>query len=410
MNDRRADSSITPDKFTLDEISERCEDIIICMYNTISIPPRKDIPIMKDETLRRAAYYAVLITFAGAALFLLLRHAPGVVLPFAAAYLISRPVRAAARFLARSRKGAEKLWCVLLIIAAAWGLMWLIWRLMSSFTGEIAGIAAAVNDQLSAEDGLLHRITELIDSTAARFPLLFSGGDGEAVFSVAEKLLSSLGSWLSSFAASAAAGALSSVPGLIFAFFATVAALFYMCLGSFELSEFIYSMLPESFGKRGGGYVRRITSVLGRYLKAYGTIMLLTFAELLLGTVILRVDYALAVSAMIAVIDILPVLGVGTVLVPWSVISFIMGDSYRGVGLLILFGVIYAVRQIAEPRILSDSMGMNPLAALFSVYAGFKLFGVWGMILAPMITCVVIEMVKLGRKSDVNSGRCPEPH
>lgn len=380
------------------------------MYGTTAISPRKDISLMKDETLRRAAHLAVVITFGCAALFLLLRYAPGVVLPFAAAYLISRPVRAAARFLARSRKGAEKLWCVLLIIAAAWGLMWLIWRLVSSFTGEIAGIAAAINDQLSAEDGLLHRLTDIIDSTAARFPFFFSGGDGEAVFSVAEKLLSDLGAWLSSFAASAAAGALSSVPGFVFAFFATVAALFYMCLGSFELSDFMYSLLPESLERRGGGYIRRITSVLGRYLKAYGTIMLLTFAELLLGTVILRVDYALAVSAMIAVIDILPVLGVGTVLVPWSVISFVMGDSYRGVGLLILFAVIYAVRQIAEPRILSGSMGMNPLAALFSVYAGFKLFGVWGMILAPIITCTAIEVMKMSRKVEADSGRCPDPH
>ena len=363
---------------------------------------------MKDETLRRTAYFAIVITFGCAALFLLLRYAPGVVLPFVAAYLISRPIRAASRFLARGRRGAEKLWCIILIIAAACGLMWLVWRLVTSFTGEIAGIAAAINDELSAEDGLLHRITDFLDSTAARFPLLFSGGDGDAVFSVAEKLLSSLGSWLSSFAASAAAGALSSMPGFIFAFFAAVAALFYMCLGSFELTEFVQSILPESFGKRGSGYVRRITSVFGRYLKAYGTIMLLTFSELLLGTVILRVDFALAVSAMIAVIDILPVLGVGTVLVPWSVVSFIMGDSYRGLGLLILFGVIYAVRQIAEPRILSGSMGMDPLAALFSVYAGFKLFGVWGMILAPMITCAAIEVAKSGRKSENAGGRATE--
>jgi sporulation integral membrane protein YtvI len=188
------------------------------------------------------------------------------------------------------------------------------------------------------------------------------------------------------------------MPRLIFAFFAAVAALFYMCLGSFELTPFIQSLLPAGIVKWGSRYVRRIISVLGRYVKAYGTVMLMTFSELLLGTVILRVNYALAASAMIAALDVLPVLGVGTILVPWSAISFIMGDSYRGVGLLILYGVIYTVRQIAEPRILSGSMGMDPLAALFSVYAGFRLFGVWGMILAPIMTCAVLETVKSGRE------------
>ncbi len=79
----------------------------------------------------------------------------------------------------------------------------------------------------------------------------------------------------------------------------------------------------------------------------------------------------------------LPLLGTGVVLIPWAVVSFFIGDMRLGMGLLILFGVSSLVRQFTEPRLLGAELGLHPLVSLLAVYAGWKLFGVWGMMLAP---------------------------
>jgi len=95
--------------------------------------------------------------------------------------------------------------------------------------------------------------------------------------------------------------------------------------------------------------------------------------------------YGGANLARAAAVDLLPVFGVGTVLLPWSLFSFVGGDVYRGVGLLVLFFVMYVVRQFAEPRILGSTIGVHPLFTLFAVFAGFSLFGIWGMVLFPLL-------------------------
>lgn len=96
-------------------------------------------------------------------------------------------------------------------------------------------------------------------------------------------------------------------------------------------------------------------------------------------------DYAFLLAAVIAVIDILPVLGVGTVLIPWATIAFIERNMRLGFGLLILYGVIVIVRQFAEPKIVGGTLGIHPLLTLAAMYLGFRLFGVAGMIIGPIL-------------------------
>ena len=121
--------------------------------------------------------------------------------------------------------------------------------------------------------------------------------------------------------------------------------------------------------------------------------MLLTFFEVLIGLLILKKDYAFLISLGIAAVDLLPLLGAGSVLLPWAIVSFIMRDTQTAMGLLILYGIIVVVRQIAEPRIVGSSIGISPIASLFSMYVGLKLFGLIGMILGPAAAFVISELV-----------------
>ena len=115
----------------------------------------------------------------------------------------------------------------------------------------------------------------------------------------------------------------------------------------------------------------------------------LTFGELLIGFLILGVDYAFLLALIIAVLDMLPVLGVGTVLIPWALVALLQKNFYLGFGLVILYLVMLVLRQIAEPKLLGKSLGLHPLLTLFASYAGFRLFGFLGMLAGPVVATLI---------------------
>ena len=127
------------------------------------------------------------------------------------------------------------------------------------------------------------------------------------------------------------------------------------------------------------------------YAKAYLLLFLLTFVEVLCGLLILRRPYAFLVAFVIATVDILPVLGTGTVLIPWAVILLLSGQYRTGLGLLILYGVVTVVRQIAEPHLIGGTLGIHPLATLFFLFVGVRLFGFAGVLLAPLAALLFRE-------------------
>ena len=112
----------------------------------------------------------------------------------------------------------------------------------------------------------------------------------------------------------------------------------------------------------------------------------------------MRVSYSFLLALVISFVDILPVLGVGSVLVPWAVFSFVSGRWNFGIGLLIIYGCVTVVRQIAEPKIVGGSIGLHPLATLVSMYAGLKLLGVTGLLIGPVTAIIVKSLFDVTQK------------
>ena len=98
-------------------------------------------------------------------------------------------------------------------------------------------------------------------------------------------------------------------------------------------------------------------------------------------------------AALVALVDAVPVLGTGTVLVPWALVRFLQGDVMQGAGLLAVFGLSWLVRSVLEPRIVGKSLGLDPLISLIAFYVGFKLWGIPGMILAPMAAAMTKSLI-----------------
>ena len=139
--------------------------------------------------------------------------------------------------------------------------------------------------------------------------------------------------------------------------------------------------------------LRRLKNALGAWLSAQLRLAGVTLLILLAGFVILRIPNAPLWAAGICLVDAFPVLGTGTVLLPWSVASLLQGDRARAVGLAAVYVVIALVRSVLEPKLVGKQLGLDPLVTLVALYAGYRLWGIGGMILSPMLAVTVVQLL-----------------
>lgn len=147
---------------------------------------------------------------------------------------------------------------------------------------------------------------------------------------------------------------------------------------------------------------------LGAWLRAQGKLMGVTFLILTAGFFFLRVEYALLFALLITIIDALPVFGTGTVLIPWSMAQFLRGDTRCGVGLLLLYAVAALTRQALEPRLLGGSLGLPPVVTLAALYVGYRVMGVAGMIVFPLLAVFCCQLYRsiIARTPDEAPASC----
>ena len=194
-----------------------------------------------------------------------------------------------------------------------------------------------------------------------------------------------------------------SLPNILLGVLFTLLATIFTNLDYPNIRTFLFSNMPKKYGVLFKNMKVVFAETIGKYLKAYLKIMTLTFLELSIGFFILGIPYPLLVALLIAIFDILPVLGTGGVLFPWILLELLLGNIPLAVGLAILYGVVWAVRNLAEPRIVGGELGLNPLVTLVSIYLGFTWFGVFGMLLVPVATNIFLKLYQQGKlKAFVN--------
>lgn len=139
--------------------------------------------------------------------------------------------------------------------------------------------------------------------------------------------------------------------------------------------------------------LKRVRGALSCWLLAQGKLMGLTFVILLLGFVMLRIPYALLWALGVCLVDAFPILGTGTVLLPWALVLFLQEDVARAIGILGIYATVTLSRSIAEPKLLGRHLGMDPLVTLMALYAGYQLWGIGGMIFAPVLAATAMQLV-----------------
>ncbi|AIM15871.1 sporulation integral membrane protein YtvI [Neobacillus sp.] len=172
---------------------------------------------------------------------------------------------------------------------------------------------------------------------------------------------------------------------LIFSLLAT----FFISKDWYRLSNLGNKILPAKARTSGKTVFADLKKALFGFIKAQVTLISITTVIILIGLLILRVDYAITIALLTGVVDIIPYLGTGAVFVPWIIYEVISGDIGLAIGLGVLYVIVLVQRQIMEPKILSSNIGLDPLATLIALFVGFKLIGFLGLIIGP-VTLVII--------------------
>lgn len=184
------------------------------------------------------------------------------------------------------------------------------------------------------------------------------------------------------------------IPAIAIYVVITILSLYFMCTDKIYILDFAEHHMPRSWVKKAGKHIREITQSLGAYLKAEITLVFVSFAISLVGFYIfmlagLNVKYPLLVALLIAFVDALPILGSGTIMVPWAIILALDGDITLGISITILWIIMCVVRQVIEPKVVSNRLGIHPIFTLIAMYTGFKLVGVIGMLVGPVILIII---------------------
>ena len=145
---------------------------------------------------------------------------------------------------------------------------------------------------------------------------------------------------------------------------------------------------------------KRMKHAVWGWLLAQCKLMGVTFVILLLGFVLLRIPYAVFWALGVSLVDAFPVLGTGTILLPWSLVCLLQGDSPRAIGILGIYIAASLIRSALEPKLVGRHLGLDPLITLMALYAGYKLWGIGGMILAPMLAVTATQIVPDRKKDD----------
>ena len=187
---------------------------------------------------------------------------------------------------------------------------------------------------------------------------------------------------------------ITSIPTLIIYTSITILSTLLMSLDKNDIVKFLEHQFPISWLNKIYNIKRDILSVFGSYLRAQLILVTICFFELLIALNLflflgLNVKYPLIFSIVISLIDALPILGAGAILIPWSIFSFITGDIKLGFALLILYVIVLAVRQLLEPKLISQKIGVHPLVTLVSMYSGFKLLGIIGFLIGPIVMIIL---------------------
>ena len=359
-------------------------------------------------------YFAIFIGL----YYFVVKYAFGYILPFvvaaALAVFLQKPVRKISSKIHIKTHGAVSTILVLLIVVIIVGAAGLLgWVLVS----ELKEFFTYLFSRFDSVNDVIVTVREFVMGIVAKLPR----GLGATVSNYVSDFFNNLSTESSvidmEMLSAPLSGAWSVVKGIPSAFLSvlvTIISCVFMTSEYDLIKNMILDMLSESKGKKLVSSKQTVTRGISKLVKAYATLMLITFGEMFLGLNLMKLigvyegGYIAIIAFVTCIVDIIPVLGTGTVLIPWAVYNLVMGNVGLGIGLLVLYAVITVLRQILEPKLVANQAGLPAIATIMAMFIGARLFGAFGILLLPL-TVIILKLMYdegvIGNKKLLDSER-----
>lgn len=310
-------------------------------------------------------------------------------MPFLIAFIISLMIEPAIKYLMRKTNMTRKMSSIIIFVIV--------------FSIIIGSITWGIISLISESTNLLQTLNIYIDKAYTQIQsaignlgitrISISNNVLDIAQNASKEILFKISTWLTQFLTNLI-NVITSIPVIVIYTVITVLSLYFICTDKIYILDLMEHHMSKKWVQKIGIHLKEITKSLGGYLKAEAMLILVSFIISLIGLYIFKfigmnVKYPLLMALAIGFVDALPILGSGSVMVPWAIISALNGDIKLGVAIIILWIIMSIVRQLLEPKIVSGKIGIHPIFTLIAMYTGFKIIGVMGMLVGPIVLIIL---------------------
>ena len=310
-------------------------------------------------------------------------------MPFLIAFILSLLLEPCIRFIMRKTKLRRKTSSIIVFVIAIVIIVGLLVWAGVTIVSEASNLLTSLNEYFEKGYALVEDVLSKIDFSKFKIPENIMN----TVQNSAMDFLGTVTEWAKN-ALTGAINFLTSIPTIGVYLVVTLLSLYFICVDKVYMIDQLEHHLPETWVKKIGVHLKEIIKSMGGYLKAEVTLVFISFIISLIGLYIfhfagLNVPYPLIMALIIGFVDLLPIFGSGTFMIPWAILSACTGDVTLAIAILVLWAVMSVVRQLMEPRIVSGNIGIHPIFTLIAMYTGFKFMGVIGMFIGPIMLIIL---------------------
>ena len=343
----------------------------------------------------KVAVSLIFSLIATAAFIILGLKAIGFFMPFVIGWIISSIAAPVVNWLEKKLNIVKKLGTALIVILVIGLIVLACYLLIDRIVVEVGGLINDIPELYRHLEEGFTKIGATLSGLYVRLPQEIQNGWNTMIQNL-NNYIGELISKISQPTVTAAGNIAKSLPSILVSTIVAILSAYFFTVEREEVISWLKKVAPPSISRRMTLVMDNLRYAVGGYLKAQLKIMCVVFLILLAGFAMMGVSYFVLVAALIAFLDFLPFFGTGTAMIPWALYKLLTGSYQTAVLLLVVYAITQVVRQLLQPKLVADSMGLNPLVTLLLLYAGYRIRGVLGMILAVPIGMVVINMCQAG--------------
>ena len=310
-------------------------------------------------------------------------------LPFLIAFILSLMIEPIIKFTMKKTKLRRKTSSIIVFVLAFTIIIGLLVWGMTSIITEASKLLGNLNEYFDKAIIFVQNLSSKIDLTRLDIPQEVVNTIQNSAMDFVEIVMDFIKNGVTSIL-----NFVTSIPTIGIYTAITFLALYFICVDRIYMLDQLEHHFPQQWVRKFGAHLRELIKSLGGYLKAELILVLISFIISLIGLYLfnifgLNVQYPLIAALLIGFVDLLPIFGSGTVMIPWAIISSCTGDITLGIAILVLWAVMSVVRQFIEPKVVSGQIGIHPIFTLIAMYTGYKFIGILGMVIGPIVLIIL---------------------